>query len=106
MADLDFTIVEGFEWDAGNERKNASKHGVEKAECEQVFFNQPLTVATDEAHSVRESRINALGRTDADRLVHVTFTLRKSGRLIRVISARDMSRKERAVYGKAIEEGS
>jgi uncharacterized protein len=86
----------GFEWDAGNVEKNWRKHQVSAAECEQVFFNQPLVAALDVAHSEQEPRFYLLGQTDASRLLFVVFTLR--GTLIRVISARDMSRKERKVY--------
>lgn len=92
----------GFDWDAGNARKN-EKHGVTKAEVEQVFLNAPLIVADDLKHSQREPRFHALGRTDQDRRLQVTFTERGSRTLIRPISARDMSRKERAVYEQAVQ---
>ena len=97
---LDFTQTIGFEWDAGNERKN-EKHGVTMMETEQVFFNAPLLLLEDAAHSQNELRIHALGLCDAARALHITFTLRQSGQLIRVISARDMHRKERAIYDQA-----
>ena len=97
---LDFSKITGFEWDAGNERKN-EKHGVTMMETEQVFFNAPLLLLEDAAHSQNEPRIHALGVTEEARALHITFTLRKSGRLIRVISARDMHRKERATYDQA-----
>ena len=97
---LDFTQIIGFEWDAGNERKN-EKHGVTMMETEQAFFNAPLLLLEDAAHSQNELRIHALGRTDAARALHITFTLRQSGQLVRVISARDMHRKERAIYDQA-----
>lgn len=87
----------GFDWDAGNLEKNWLKHGVSPLECEQVFFNQPLIVAPDLKHSDTEDRYYILGRTDTDRYLFLVFTLR--GRRIRVISARDMSKKERAIYG-------
>ncbi|HEV2148549.1 MAG TPA: BrnT family toxin [Longimicrobiaceae bacterium] len=61
------------------------------------LFNQPLVVAEDVAHSQQEDRFYALGHADGGRMLFVVFTLR--GALIRVISARDMSRKERKVYG-------
>jgi uncharacterized DUF497 family protein len=86
----------GFEWDAGNLEKNWHKHQVSTAECEQIFFNQPLVAAPDAAHSEQEVRFYSLGQTDAGRLLFVVFTLR--GTSIRVISTRDMSRKERKVY--------
>ena len=97
---LDFSKITGFEWDAGNERKN-EKHGVTMMETEQVFFNATLLLLEDAAHSQNEPRIHALGVTEEARALHITFTLRKSGRLIRVISARDMHRKERATYDQA-----
>ena len=90
--------VTGFDWDAGNERKNADKHGVSQPEAEQPFFNRPLLPAVDDGPSVTEARFHALGRTDDHRYLHITFTLRQDGRLIRVISARDMHRKERNRY--------
>jgi uncharacterized DUF497 family protein len=89
--------VTGFQWDQGNLEKNWLKHGVSPLECEQVFFNQPLVVVSDLKHSQGEERFYALGRTDTDRYLFVVFTVR--GRKLRVISARDMNRKERSVYG-------
>jgi uncharacterized DUF497 family protein len=86
-----------FEWGSGNIEKNWLKHGVSPLECEEIFFNQPLIVAHDEAHSVEELRYYALGRTEQDRNLFVVFTLR--GDRIRIISARDMNRKERELYG-------
>jgi uncharacterized DUF497 family protein len=85
-----------FQWDEGNEQKNYLKHGVTQAECEQVFFNAPLLVADDGAHSQDEVRYYALGQTDASRLLFVVFTVR--GDALRVISARDMSGKEKRSY--------
>jgi hypothetical protein len=95
--------ITGFEWDGGNLRKN-EKHGVTNAEVEEVFLNQPLLLLDDSRHSERERRFHALGQTDAGRRLHLTFTVR--GTLLRPISARDMSRKERMVYGKASKEDS
>jgi len=91
----------GFDWDEGNVRKN-EKHGVTRAEVEQLFLNQPILVADDLKHSLQEPRFRGLGRTDADRWLHVTFTERENGTLIRPISARAMSRKERVVYEQAV----
>ncbi len=98
MIELD--RVEGFEWDEGNARKSAEKHYVSQAEAESVFFSDPLVVVPDPRHSQTEPRYHALGRTAGGRLLHVVFTLRREQTLIRVISARDMHRKERVVYAK------
>jgi uncharacterized DUF497 family protein len=86
-----------FEWDAGNTGKNR-KHDVTDAETEQMFFCPDLLVVPDPQHSSAEPRFHALGETLSGRKLHVTFTLRAENTLIRVISARAMSRKERAIY--------
>ena len=86
----------GFEWDEGNLLKNWEKHQVSASECEQVFFNQPLVAGPDEKHSKAEVRQYALGVTDAGRRLFVVFTIRR--KRIRVISARDMNRRERKVF--------
>lgn len=93
--------VSGFDRDEGNIRKNADKHNVSQGEAEQVFFNAPLLVVVDLEHSCQETRFHALGKTDSKRLLHIIFTLRAAEVLIRVISARDMHRKERIFYEQA-----
>lgn len=103
---VDWTRVTGFDWDEGNARKSVDKHGVSQAEAEQAFFNQPLLVVPDPKHSRHESRYHALGITDSGRRLHITFTLRSAGTLIRVISARDMHRKERTFYEQATQSSS
>ena len=95
---IDFGKLTGFQWDDGNARKSADKHGVSQAEAEQVFFGDPLLVVGDVRHSRSEPRFHALGVTEAGRRLHVTFTLREENSRIRVISARDMHRKERTRY--------
>jgi len=97
----DLSRCTGFEWDKGNSEKNWLKHDVSPLQSEQIFFNQPLIVAPDEAHSQKEIRFYGLGRTDQERPLFVVFTIRKN--LIRVISARDMSREEKEVYKKSYE---
>lgn len=86
----------GFEWDEGNSGKNWEKHRVSDGECEQVFFGQPLLALPDSSHSESEDRILVLGKTDSGRKLFVVCTVR--GDLIRVISARDMTKREREVY--------
>ena len=103
---INWAAIAGFDWDEGNARKSAEKHDVSQAEAEQVFFNDPLIVAEDVKHSQTEPRFHALGKTDADRLLHITFTLRTSDTLIRIISARNMHRKERFYYEQAPQDDS
>jgi len=87
-----------FEWDAGNERKSLDKHGVSRTEAEQVFLNEPLLLLADAGHRLGEPRYHALGITDDGRRLQISFTFRQGGAVVRVISARTMSRKERALY--------
>lgn len=86
----------GFDWDEGNTEKNWIRHQITRNESEQVFFNEPLVIADDTKHSQYEKRWYILGRSDAGRLIFIVFTIRKD--LIRVISARDMNKKEREEY--------
>jgi uncharacterized DUF497 family protein len=106
MADFrnELSKCKGFQWDEGNLDKNWLKHRVSRLEIEQVFFNRFLLVVLDDQHSQKEQRYFALGRTDLDRKLFIAFTVRRD--LIRIISARDMSRKERKVYTDAEKEDS
>lgn len=88
-----------FDWDGGNAEKNWERHRVSQAECEQVFFNRPLVVFDDDHHSVTEVRHLVLGRADAGRLLFLVYTLR--GERVRVISARDMTKRESKEYERA-----
>ncbi len=94
----------GFEWEEANENKNWDRHRVRAEEAEEVFFNEPLVVGSDVRHSSQEKRYYALGQTNAARHPFVAFTIR--GALLRVISVRDMSRKERDAYGKREEDAN
>ena len=96
------TALEGFEWDEGNIRKNWERHHVSHIECEEIFFNSPIIARRDMPHSIGEDRYFVLGRTDSGRFLFVVFTVR--GPKIRVISARDMNRKERKIYEQAEED--
>ncbi|HHT9131629.1 MAG TPA: BrnT family toxin [Candidatus Tripitaka californicus] len=93
--------AEGFDWDRGNIEKNWERHRVGFLECEEVFFNKPLVVKEDEPHSKEEPRYYVLGKTNSGRLLFVIFTIRKNK--LGVVSARDMSRKERKIYYEQIE---
>jgi len=88
----------GFNWDKYNINKNWEKHNVAPVESEQVFFNNPLIIAVDIKHTIVENRYYALGKTDRGRKLFIAFTIRNSK--IRVISSRDMSKKERDEYEK------
>jgi hypothetical protein len=104
MKELDFFNIEGFDWDKGNIDKNWLRHKVSSVEIEEVFFNEPLLISFDKTHSQNESRFATLGITNEIRKLFIVFTIRKNK--IRIISARDMSRKERKVYENYKKENS
>jgi uncharacterized DUF497 family protein len=86
----------GFDWDESIVQKNWERHQVTPEDAEDVFFQQPLVVRGDVRHSGREKRYYALGRTSRGRYLFVAFTVRRN--LIRVISIRDMNRREQEAY--------
>ena len=88
----------GFDWDGGN-RAKCEKHGFSIATIESLF-TRALAILADAAHSQREERLRAIGRTDKGRGVFIIFTLRRKGDelLIRPISARHMHKKEIETY--------
>ena len=85
-----------FDWDEANASKNCERHRVTPEEAEDIFFNDPLIVRGDIRHSNAEKRYYALGQTGSGRYLFAVFTIR--GSLLRVISVRDMNRKERDAY--------
>jgi uncharacterized DUF497 family protein len=93
---FDFKTIVGFDWDEGNKQKNWEKHRVDYKECEETFFNKPLLISEDTKHSSREKRYYLLGRSDTGRTLFLVFTIRNNR--IRIISARDQSKKERKIY--------
>jgi uncharacterized DUF497 family protein len=94
----------GFDWDEWNTSKNWDKHRVSPDEAESIFFHDPLLLRSDAGHSTREKRFLAMGETPIGRGLLVVFTIR--GKLIRVISARDMNRREAEAYTKYEKENS
>ena len=90
----------GFDWDAGN-RAKCQKHGVTVPEIE-ALFSEPLLIVPDATHSKSETRIRALGRASAGRMIFLVFTIRLKGgrRVVRPISARYMHPREVAYYEK------
>lgn len=87
-----------FEWDLGNIDKNFKKHNVSCQESEEVFNNQPLLIVEDTNHSKNETRLHVLGRNNNNRYLFLSITIRNQK--IRIISVRDMSKKEKKEYEK------
>ena len=90
-----------FDWDKGNIDKNLVKHGVTNKEAEEVFGNEPKFIVEDIKHSIVEKRFQLWGVTNKKRRLSVIFAIR--GKTIRIISARDVNKKEGKAYEKEIE---
>lgn len=88
--------IVGFDWDDGNRDKSLVKHGVTNAECEEAFGDENRVVREDVVHSQTEARHYLIGKTNKGRTLFISFTVRKE--FIRIISARDINRKERLYY--------
>lgn len=89
-----------FEWDDAKADANLSKHGVDFNEAMGVFLDPLLMTRYDEDHSEDEERWVSLGATQGRLLVVVhTFTATSTHMgLIRMISARQPTRREREQY--------
>lgn len=93
-----------FDWDKGNIDKNLIKHNVTNKEAEEVFDKEPKFIFEDERHSLFEKRYMVWGVTSRARRLSVFFTIRRDK--IRIISARDMHKKERRKYEEKIKADS
>jgi uncharacterized DUF497 family protein len=89
-----------FEWDPRKTASNAEKHGISFDEAVTVFLDTNALDGPDEMHSSAETRYLRLGKSIDGRVLMIAYTLRSSnhGETIRIISARQASRRERAAY--------
>ena len=87
-----------FQWDKGNVDKNLAKHGLSNQEIEEAFLDEEKILYDDVFHSGAEERFILIGKSRTERLVYIVFTVRES--MVRVISARDLNRKEYLIYEK------
>lgn len=87
-----------FIWDRGNTDKNWRKQKVNNRECEEIFYDKGKKISKDALHSRKENRFILLGKTKKNRLLYIVFTIRN--KKIRIISARDINKKEVPLYEK------
>jgi uncharacterized protein len=104
VAARDIEDCVGFDWDEANAIKNWERHHVTPEEAEDISFRDPLVIRSDVQHSKKEKRYYALGQTPTGRLLFVAFTIR--GKLIRVISARNMNTRESEIYERLEKEAN
>ncbi|MEK6302219.1 MAG: BrnT family toxin [Acidobacteriota bacterium] len=91
--------TDGVIWIREIVEKLASKHHVEPDEVEQVLNSKPKIRFVEKGERKGEDVYVALGRTDAGRYLSVLFIYKPSREAL-ILSARDMAKKERRVYGK------
>jgi len=87
-----------FDWDNRKNQANLKKHGISFEEAQTVFFDDNALEYSDLDHSTKENRFLLLGRSIRLRVLVVCHCLRESPTLIRIISARKATSKERQVY--------
>jgi len=87
-----------FEWDKAKSRANEKKHGITFEEAQTVFFNEEAILFDDPDHSQQEPRFLLLGPSAALRVLVVVHCCREEAEVIRIISAREATRREREAY--------
>ena len=87
-----------FSWDERKNITNQKKHGVSLEEAQTVFFDENAREYDDPDHSGAEDRFLMLGLSYRARLLIVSYTLRKKGIEIRLISARKATKNEQKAY--------
>lgn len=92
MTGLDFT------WDQAKARANIKKHGVSFDEAQSAFLDEKARLLDDPDHSEDEDRFILLGMSAAPRLLVVVHAYREAGGMIRIISARKATTRERRAY--------
>ena len=87
-----------FEWDAIKAASNKRKHGVTFEEAKSVFYDDFAIQFFDDENSEDEDRFLLLGRSNQSRMLLVCHCEKESGNIIRIISARKATAKERRLY--------
>ena len=87
-----------FSWDERKNRLNQRKHAVSFEEAQTVFFDENALEFFDVDHSAKEDRFLMLGMSFRLRILLVCHSVRQSGEVIRIISARKATAKERRHY--------
>ncbi|MBP9088111.1 MAG: BrnT family toxin [Kofleriaceae bacterium] len=91
-----------FDWDADKNKANRRKHTIWFEEAQTVFDDAAARVFFDAEHSSDEDRFVIIKSSSASRLLVVFHCVRMSGAVIRIISARKATKKERYTYEERI----
>lgn len=88
-----------FEWNSAKAAANLKKHGISFEEARSVFYDEFAVQFFDDDHSSDEERFLLLGMSTGARLLLVCHCEREAGNVIRMISARNATKRESAFYG-------
>ncbi len=91
--------ITGYIWREEVIDKLIWKHQVQIQEVEQLFYNEPRCERLEKGHQPGEDMYIALGQTDGGRYLIVFFIYKKDGQAL-IVTARDMTQKERKRYGR------
>ena len=91
-----------FDWDENKSRINLEKHGITFEEASTVFFDDRAILFDDPEHSIDEDRFLLLGMSETAKVCIVCHCYRESDTVIRIISARQATRKEEQRYVRGI----
>jgi uncharacterized DUF497 family protein len=89
-----------FDWDNKKDESNFLKHGIGFVDAVTVFADPYLLFTEDSKHSQQEEREWAIGEMENGSIIVVVFTIRNG--VIRIISARKATKKERKQYEERI----
>ena len=87
-----------FRWDPSKNERNKEKHGVSFEEAQTAFFDESAMEFFDMEHSGEEDRFLLLGRSFSLRTLMVCHCYRDEDSIIRILSARKATTKERNTY--------
>jgi uncharacterized DUF497 family protein len=93
-------IMTRFEWNEAKNRINQREHGISFEEAQSVFFDDDALEFPDPDHSSDKDRFLLLGRSYRLRILVICHCFRVSESVIRIISARKATPKERRTYGQ------
>lgn len=87
-----------FEWDENKNEINKKKHGLSFETAQEVFYDDFAVVFDDPDHSIGEERFLIIGMTESSGICIVSHCYRDSDSVIRIISAREATKKEKKIY--------
>lgn len=91
-----------FEWDETKNKQNRKKHGIWFEEAQSVFEDDRAKVFFDSLSSDKEERFLIIGNNAAGDNLLVVHCYRQNDEVVRIISARKTTKKERLIYEERV----